>query len=179
MPVLKILEYPDPRLRTRAVPVESVDDDIRRLVADMFETMYTAPGVGLAATQVDVHKRILVADVSEAKDEPKCLINPKILEKEGNLTGAEGCLSVPGVTEEVERAERVRVTALGQDGQPYEIEATGLLAVCIQHEIDHLEGKLFVDYLSELKRRRIKKKLTKSRKRDAEDQNYSKQVPLI
>jgi len=179
MPVLKILEYPDPRLRTTAVPVQSVDDEIRRLVADMFETMYAAPGVGLAATQVDVHKRVLVMDVSEAKDEPKCLINPEILEKDGILKTDEGCLSVPGVTEEVERAERIRVSALGQDGQPYEIEASGLLAVCIQHEMDHLDGKLFVDYLSELKRRRIKKKLTKSRKRDFEDQRYSKQVPLI
>lgn len=179
MPVLKILEYPDPRLRTRAVQVESVDDDIRRLAADLFETMYAAPGVGLAATQVDVHKRVIVMDVSEAKDEPKCLINPEILEKSGVLASDEGCLSVPGVTEEVERAERIRVTALGQDGEPREFEATGLLAVCIQHEMDHLEGKLFVDYLSELKRRRIKKKLTKSRKRDAEDQRSSKQVPLI
>jgi len=179
MPVLKILEYPDPRLRTTAVPVQSVDDEIRRLVADMFETMYAAPGVGLAATQVDVHKRVLVMDVSEAKDEPKCLINPEILEHDGILTGDEGCLSVPGVTEEVERAERIRVRALGQDGQPLQIEASGLFAVCIQHEIDHLEGKLFVDYLSELKRRRIKKKLTKSRKRDVEDQRYSKRVPLI
>ncbi len=168
MPVLKILVYPDPRLRTRAVPVASVDEDIRRLVADMLETMYAAPGVGLAATQVDVHKRVLVMDVSEAKDEPKCLINPEILGKDGILK-----------TEEVERAERIRVTALGQDGEPREFEATGLLAVCIQHEMDHLEGKLFVDYLSELKRRRIKKKLTKSRKRDAEDQRSSKQVPLI
>jgi peptide deformylase len=179
MPVLKILEYPDPRLRTRAVPVQSVDDEIRRLVADLFETMYAAPGVGLAATQVDVHKRVLVMDVSEAKDEPKCLINPEILEYDGILTGDEGCLSVPGVTEEVERAERIRVSALGQDGQPFQIEAFGLFAVCIQHEMDHLEGKLFVDYLSELKRRRIKKKLTKSRKRDDEDQRYSKRVPLI
>jgi peptide deformylase len=179
MPVLKILEYPDPRLRTRAVPVASVDDDIRRLVADMFETMYTAPGVGLAATQVDVHKRVIVMDVSESKDEPKCLINPEILEKNGVLSSDEGCLSVPGVTDEVERAEQIRVSALDQDGESMEIEASGLLAVCIQHEIDHLEGKLFVDYLSELKRRRIKKKLSKSRKRDTEDQRSSKRVPLI
>lgn len=179
MPVLKILEYPDPRLRTRAVQIESVDDDIRRLVADMFETMYAAPGVGLAATQVDVHKRVIVMDVSEAKDEPKCLINPEILEKNGALTSDEGCLSVPGVTDEVERAEQIRVSALAQDGEPMEFEASGLLAVCIQHEMDHLEGKLFVDYLSELKRRRIKKKLSKSRKRDAEDQRSSKRVPLI
>ena len=179
MPVLKILEYPDPRLRTRAVQIESVDDPIRRLVADMFETMYAAPGVGLAATQVDVHKRVIVMDVSEAKDEPKCLINPEILEKNGVLTSDEGCLSVPGVTDEVERAEQIRVSALAQDGEPMEFEASGLLAVCIQHEMDHLEGKLFVDYLSELKRRRIKKKLSKSRKRDAEDQRSSKRVPLI
>jgi peptide deformylase len=179
MPVLKILEYPDPRLRIRADPVVSVDDEIRRLVADMFETMYAAPGVGLAATQVDVHKRILVVDASEAKDEPKCLINPEILEKEGVFTGAEGCLSVPGVTEDVERAERIRVSALGQDGKLAQFGAEGLLAVCIQHEIDHLDGKLFVDYLSELKRRRIKKKLSKSRKRDTDDQLHSKRVPLI
>jgi peptide deformylase len=179
MPVLKILEYPDPRLRTRAVQIESVDDPIRRLVADMFETMYAAPGVGLAATQVDVHKRVIVMDVSEAKDEPKCLINPEILETNGVLTSDEGCLSVPGVTDEVERAEQIRVSALAQDGEPMEFEASGLLAVCIQHEMDHLEGKLFVDYLSELKRRRIKKKLSKSRKRDAEDQRSSKRVPLI
>ena len=179
MPALKILEYPDPRLRTRAAPVDSVDDGIRDLVANMFETMYAAPGVGLAATQVDVHKRVIVMDVSDTKDEPKCLINPEILEEDGKLASDEGCLSVPGVTDEIERAERIRVRALGLDGQPWEIEATGLLAVCIQHEIDHLEGKLFVDYLSELKRRRIKKKLTKSRKRDAEDQRYSKQAPLI
>jgi peptide deformylase len=179
MPVLKILEYPDPRLRTRAVEIASVDDDIRCLVADMFETMYTAPGVGLAATQVDVHKRVIVMDVSESKDEPKCLINPEILEKNGVLSSDEGCLSVPGVTDEVERSEQIRVSALDQDGESMEIEASGLLAVCIQHEIDHLEGKLFVDYLSELKRRRIKKKLSKSRKRDTEDQRSSKRVPLI
>jgi peptide deformylase len=156
-----------------------VDDDIRCLVADMFETMYTAPGVGLAATQVDVHKRVIVMDVSETKDEPKCLINPEILEKTGVLSSDEGCLSVPGVTDEVERAEIIRVRALDRDGESMEIEASGLLAVCIQHEMDHLEGKLFVDYLSELKRRRIKKKLSKSRKRDTEDQRSSKRVPLI
>jgi peptide deformylase len=140
MPVLKILEYPDPRLRTRAVQIASVDDDIRRLVADMFETMYTAPGVGLAATQVDVHKRVIVMDVSETKDEPKCLINPEILEKTGVLSSDEGCLSVPGVTDEVERAEIIRVRALDRDGESMEIEASGLLAVCIKHELVHLEG---------------------------------------
>jgi peptide deformylase len=179
VPVLKILEYPDPRLRTRAVPVETVDADIRQLVADMFDTMYAAPGVGLAATQVDVHKRVLVVDISEAKDEPICLINPEILEKDGILTSDEGCLSVPGVTEAVQRAEHIRVRALDRDGQAREIETSGLLSVCVQHEIDHLEGKLFVDYLSELKRQRIKKKLTKSRRRDAEERGQSGQVPLI
>ena len=167
MPVLKILEYPDPRLRTRAVQVESVDDDIRRLAADLFETMYAAPGVGLAATQVDVHKRVIVMDVSEAKDEPKCLINPEILEKDGAIVTDEGCLSVPGFYEEVERAEHIKVRYLDRDGQETELETDGLLAVCIQHEIDHLDGKLFVDYLSEAKRQRIRKKLLKDRRHQA------------
>ena len=179
MSVLTILEYPDPRLRTRAVTVKTVDDDIRQLVADLLETMYAAPGVGLAATQVDVHKRVLVFDVSETKDEPYCLINPEIRNKEGSTTGDEGCLSVPGVTEEVERADQITVSALDRVGNAFEMEATGLMAVCIQHEIDHLDGKLFVDYLSQLKRQRIKKKLVKSRKRDAGDSPDSKRAPLI
>lgn len=168
MSLLTILEYPDPRLRTKAVPVESVDDDLRRLVDDMLETMYAAPGIGLAATQVDVHKRVLVLDISDTKDEPYCFINPEILERNGVMVGEEGCLSVPGITDSVERAEQIRVRALDRNGQSFEIDAEGLLAICIQHEIDHLEGKLFVDYLSQLKRQRIKKKAVKARKRDSD-----------
>lgn len=178
MALLKILEYPDPRLRTRASPVERVDDAIRCLVADMLETMYAAPGIGLAASQVDVHKRVIVMDVSEERKEPLALINPEILEKQDRETGEEGCLSVPGFTESVERARRIRVRALNPRGEAFELEAEGLLAVCIQHEIDHLEGKLFVDYLSELKRQRIRKKLTKSARRDAGEGTRSR-VPVI
>ena len=161
---LDILVYPDPRLRTRAVPVEAVDDGIRQLAADMLETMYEAPGIGLAATQVNVHKRLLVADVSEDRSDPHVLINPEIVEKDGVEVMEEGCLSVPGFFEKVERADHIKVRALGLDGEPYELEAEGLLAVCIQHEMDHLEGKLFVDYLSQLKRQRIRKKLEKGRR---------------
>ncbi|CAG0944647.1 Peptide deformylase [Gammaproteobacteria bacterium] len=168
MALLKILEYPDPRLRTRAAAVPVVDDKIRRLVADMLETMYAAPGVGLAATQVDVHLRVLVLDISEDRKQPMALINPEILEREDIGTGEEGCLSVPGVTESVSRARRIRVRALDARGKALEFDADGLLAVCIQHEMDHLEGKLFVDYLSELKRQRIRKKLAKSARRDGE-----------
>jgi peptide deformylase len=166
MSLLKILEFPDPRLRTQATPVETVDDELRQFIDDLLETMYAAPGIGLAATQVDVHKRLLVLDVSEAKDEPYCFINPELLERNGVTFGEEGCLSVPGVTESIERAERVRVRALDRNGEGFELDVDGLLAVCIQHEIDHLDGKLFVDYLSELKRQRIKKKAIKSRKRE-------------
>jgi len=169
MSLLQILEYPDPRLRTVAEPVVEVNDDIRRLIADMLETMYTAPGIGLAATQVNVHKRLLVVDISEDKSEPLCFINPEILELDGRSASDEGCLSVPEVYESVERAERVRVKALDREGQAFELEAEGLLAVCIQHELDHLNGKLFVDYLSPLKRQRLKKKLMKARKRDGSD----------
>jgi len=179
MSLLKILKFPDPRLRTTAVPVEAVDDEIRCLVDDMLETMYAAPGIGLAATQVDVHKRVLVLDVSESKDEPQCFINPELLGQEGRSIGEEGCLSVPEVTEEVERAERITVRALDADGQQFEQQAEGLLAVCIQHEMDHLEGKLFVDYLSELKRQRIKKKAVKARKQDAAGSRGSQPAPLI
>jgi peptide deformylase len=169
MSLLKILEFPDPRLRTKATPVETVDDDLRRLVDDMFETMYAAPGIGLAATQVDVHKRVLVLDISEAKDEPYCFINPEILERNGVTFGEEGCLSVPGITDSVERAEEITVRALDRHGESVEFRAADLLAVCIQHEIDHLDGKLFVDYLSELKRQRIKKKAIKSRRREDDE----------
>lgn len=179
MALLKILEFPDARLRTVATPVGCVDDDIRRLVDDMFETMYAAPGVGLAATQVDVHKRILVIDISETKDQPVCLINPEILERDGIEASEEGCLSVPGVVDAVERSAHIKVRALGRDGLPFEMDAEGLMAVCIQHEMDHLIGKLFVDYLSELKRQRIKKKLSKAQRRGSESSRLPEPAPLI
>ena len=178
MAILQILEYPDPRLRTRAEPVEQVDDDIRRLAADMLETMYAAPGIGLAATQVNVHKRVLVVDVSQDQDEPLVFINPQILEKDGIETMEEGCLSVPGVYETVERADRIRVRALDTTGEAFEMEADGLTAICIQHEIDHLDGKLFVDYLSDLKRQRIRKKLEKAR-RQQDGEPLRLQTPAI
>ncbi len=164
MAILKVLEFPDPRLRTRAVPVEAVDDALRGLIDDMFETMYEAPGIGLAATQVDVHKRLLVADVSSDKTEPHALINPEIVAREGTVVTEEGCLSVPGFYAEVERAESIRVAFLDRDGNSQEADMEGLLAVCVQHEMDHLDGKLFVDYLSEAKRQRIRKRLLKERK---------------
>jgi len=167
MAKLKILEFPDPRLRTKATLVAAVDDDLRALIGDMFETMYAAPGIGLAATQVDVHQRLLVTDVSIDRDDPYVLINPEILEKDGVIATDEGCLSVPGFYEEVERAEHVKVRFLDREGVEVELEAHGLLAVCIQHEIDHLDGKLFVDYLSEAKRTRIRKKLEKERRQQA------------
>ncbi len=165
---LTILEYPDPRLRTRAVPVDVVDARLRELIDDLLETMYAANGVGLAATQVDVHRRLLVADVSESRNEPRVFINPEILSRDGAATSQEGCLSVPGYYDAVERAERIRVRAQGRDGQPFEADLDGLLAICVQHEIDHLEGKLFVDYLSELKRQRVRKKIEKDRRLRAE-----------
>lgn len=161
---LNILHFPDPRLRNVAQPVEQVDDTVRQLVDDMFETMYAAPGIGLAATQVNVARRIVVIDISEEKDQPLCLINPELLELDGIEEMEEGCLSVPGVFEQVQRAERVKVAALDPSGKPFEMQADGLLAVCIQHEIDHLDGKLFVDYLSQLKRTRIRKKLEKEQR---------------
>jgi peptide deformylase len=161
MALLPILRYPDPRLHTRAKPVEAVDAGIRKLVADMLETMYAAPGIGLAATQVDVHKRVLVLDVTEDKSRPLAFINPEILWREGECVGEEGCLSVPGIYETVKRSERIKVRALNAEGQDFELEADGLLAVCIQHEMDHLDGKVFVEYLSRLKINRIKAKLAK------------------
>ncbi|MBL1262632.1 peptide deformylase [Candidatus Methylomicrobium oryzae] len=167
MSILTILEFPDERLRKKAEKVQAVDDSIRKLVDDMFETMYESRGVGLAATQVNVHRRVIVIDVSEEKNAPLCLINPEIVAKDGVEESEEGCLSVPGFFEKVQRAEHVRVKALNRDGQPFELEAKDLLAVCIQHEIDHLDGKLFVDYLSPLKRQRIKKKLEKIHKMEA------------
>ena len=161
MALLNILHYPDERLRTKAAPVETVDDELRTLIDDMFETMYEAPGIGLAATQVNVHKRFMVIDVSEEKDQPLVFINPEIIEHSGMEEMEEGCLSVPGIYEKVQRAEWIKVGATDRNGETFEMEADGLLAVCIQHEMDHLEGKLFVDYLSELKRGRIRKKLEK------------------
>ena len=164
---LNILHYPDSRLRKPALPVETVDDRIRTLVDDMLETMYAAPGIGLAATQVNVQKRIVVMDVSEQKNQPLAFINPTLLEREGESESEEGCLSVPGFYETVRRAERVRVSALDRDGEPFDLDVSGLLAVCIQHEMDHLDGKLFVDYLSALKRDRIRKKLEKQARLEA------------
>ena len=161
MALLDILHFPDPRLRIRARPVAAVTDAHRRLARDMLETMYAAPGIGLAATQVGVAERVIVVDVSDGGDEPRVYINPEVLAADGKERMQEGCLSVPGVFEEVERAERIRFRALDQDGGRVEFEADGLLAVCIQHEIDHLDGRLFVDYLSELKRKRIRKRLEK------------------
>lgn len=167
MTILDILHYPDKRLRTVAKPVRKVDDTIRKLVEDMFETMYIAPGIGLAATQVDVHQQIIVIDVSEDKSQPLCLINPKIIAKEGIESCDEGCLSVPDIYEAVERAENVTVKALDQNGDEYTLQASELLAVCIQHEMDHLKGKLFVDYLSPLKQQRIKKRLLKQQREES------------
>ena len=161
MAQLPILHYPDPRLRKRAAPVAQVDRGVAQLIDDLLETMYAAPGIGLAASQVNVHKRVIVVDVSEGRDEPHAFVNPVIEAAHGSQQTDEGCLSVPGFFEPVERAERIRVRALGRDGEPFELDAEGLLAVCIQHECDHLEGKLFVDYLSGLKRQRIKTRLRK------------------
>jgi len=161
MAILEILHYPDPRLRNEAKPVSEVDDSVRKLVRDMFETMYDAPGIGLASIQVDAPIRVIVVDVSENNDRPQCFINPEILSLDGVEESDEGCLSVPGFYEKVQRAEKIRVKALNEEGEVFELDADGLLAVCIQHEIDHLNGKLFVDYLSPLKRNRIRKKLEK------------------
>ena len=169
MTTLNILRFPDPRLRNVARPVKQVDDAIRKLADDMLETMYAAPGIGLAATQVNVDKRVIVIDVSEDKGQPLYLINPEILERDGVEEMEEGCLSVPGVYEKVQRADQVRICALDRDGQTFEMEADGLLAVCIQHEIDHLDGKLFVDYLSQLKRTRIRKKLEKEQRQSVQE----------
>ena len=163
MAVLPILHFPDPRLRLTAEPVDLVDENIRQLVDDMFETMYAAPGIGLAAVQVDVLKRVIVIDISEDKSQPLCLINPEILETRDVEEMEEGCLSVPGIYEKVRRADFIKVRYLDREGEVQELSVGGLLAVCIQHEMDHLEGKLFVDYLSELKRTRIRKKMEKVR----------------
>jgi peptide deformylase len=166
---LPIIEFPDPRLRTKAKPVESVDKRIRQLIDDMFETMYAAPGIGLAATQVDVHLRLLVLDISEDKAQPMVFINPEIVGSEGSQVYQEGCLSVPGIYADVTRASKITVNALDRDGEAFQITADGLLAVCIQHEMDHLAGKVFVDYLSPLKRELVKKKLAKQKRLAEED----------
>ncbi|MDY6927029.1 MAG: peptide deformylase [Pseudomonadota bacterium] len=161
MAILDVLQFPDERLRTVAKPIDEVNSEIKQLVADMFETMREEKGIGLAATQVNRHVRLVVMDVSEEQNEPRVFINPEIVDKEGSTISEEGCLSVPGNYAKVDRAEKVTVKALDGEGEPYELEADGLLAICIQHELDHLDGKLFVDYLSPLKRQRIRKKLEK------------------
>jgi peptide deformylase len=161
---LTILEFPDPRLRTRAEPVREFDAALQQLVADMFETMYAAPGIGLAATQVNVHKALLVMDISHERNQPLVFINPEILSRDGIEVSEEGCLSVPNIYEEVERAARVRVRAQAVDGSVFERDIEGIEAVCVQHEMDHLAGKLFVDYLSSLRRERIRRKLEKERR---------------
>src|SRR6476659_4470593 len=161
MALLPILHYPDARLHKVATPVAAVDDRIRKLVTDMAETMYAAPGIGLAATHVDVHERVLIIDISETRDGLQAFINPEIVESSGEAETEEGCLSVPGVFDKVRRAERIKVRALNTLGEPFVLEAEGLLAVCIKHEIDHLEGKVFVEYLSRLKQQRIASRLKK------------------
>lgn len=167
MALLNILRYPDARLHKLAAPVTVFDDGLKRLVADMTETMYAAPGIGLAATQVDVHKQVIVIDASERRDSLIVLVNPEILDATGVSDIEEGCLSVPGIYEMVERAERVKVRAYDQNGQPFTLEAQGLLSVCIQHEMDHLQGKVFVDYLSQLKQQRIRARLAKQLRKSA------------
>ena len=167
MALLPILRYPDPRLHTHAQAVESVTDDIRQLITDMAETMYEAPGIGLAATQVNVHRRVVVIDVSEEKDRPMVFVNPEIVSRDGEQVYQEGCLSVPGIFADVTRADSIDVRFLDRQGQSRQLQADGLLAVCIQHEMDHLDGKLFVDYLSPLKREMVRKKLAKQRKQAA------------
>jgi peptide deformylase len=176
MALRQILEYPDPRLRTRAVPVAAFDAELARLVDDMFETMYAAPGIGLAATQINVHRQVIVIDVSRDGSQPQVFINPEILAREGVATNEEGCLSVPNTFDSVERAQRVRARARDRAGATFELELEGLAAVCLQHEMDHLDGKLFVDYLSGLKRDRIRRKLEKER-RDRATQAPAEKVP--
>jgi peptide deformylase len=167
MALMPIIEFPDPRLRTKAKPVTSFDSALQMLAADMLETMYAAPGIGLAATQVNVHQQLLVLDVSEEKNAPLVLVNPRIVASQGSQTYQEGCLSVPGIFADVDRADRISVEAFDVHGKPLKFEADGLLAVCVQHEMDHLIGKLFVDYLSPLKREMVRKKLEKQRRADA------------
>ena len=167
MAILEILVYPDERLRTVAKPVDVVDETIRQLVKDMTETMYDSNGIGLAATQVNVHKQVIVMDLSEERNKPRVLINPKVVEQDGEQTYDEGCLSIPEYYAPVKRAETIKITALDEQGEIYELDADGLLAVCIQHEMDHLAGKVFVDYLSKLKQDRVKKKLIKRARSNA------------
>jgi peptide deformylase len=167
MALLEILHFPDPRLRIQAQPVKQVDNKIRQIVADMFATMYEAPGIGLAATQVNIHQQIIVIDLSTEQDQPLCLINPRIISSEGVASTEEGCLSVPGIFESVERADQIIVQALNPQGESFNLTTEGLLSICIQHEIDHLQGKLFVDYLSLMKRERIRKKLLKQKRQVA------------
>ena len=179
MTKLAILEYPDPRLRNKAEPVTVIDAALRQLADDMLATMYAANGIGLAATQVDVHKRLIVLDVSENRDRPLVLINPELLASSGLGPGEEGCLSVPGIYDKLSRATQIRVRALSPDGAPLEMDAEGLLAVCIQHEMDHLDGKLFVDYLSELKRQLIRRRLQKERKQRSTGSDVRASVPAF
>src|ERR1700733_7354896 len=179
MTKLVILEYPDPRLRKKAVPVSEVDDALRQFIDNLLETMYSANGVGLAATQVDVHKRVIVLDVSETRDRPLVLVNPEILSKQGEGPGEEGCLSLPGIYDKLSRATHIRVRALDRDGKSFEMDAEGLLGVCIQHEMDHLEGKLFVDYLSELKRTLIRRRLEKERKQRSTGSDSRAHAPAL
>ena len=169
MAILDVLSFPDERLRTVAKPVEEVNDDIKQLVSDMFETMKDENGIGLAATQVDRHVQVVVMNVAEDQDEPRVFINPEIPKKDGSTISEEGCLSVPGNYAKVERAEEITVKALNENGEAFELEADGLLSICIQHELDHLKGKLFIDYLSPLKRQRIRKKLEKEARLAARD----------
>jgi len=178
MAILEILKFPDPRLRNHAKPVEKVDDAIRRLADDMLETMYEAPGIGLAATQVGVARQLIVVDVSEERDQPLVLINPEVVTAEGEEEMEEGCLSVPGFYEKVKRAEKVKVRALNLEGESVELDLDGLLAVCVQHEIDHLHGKLFVDYISRLKRERIRKKLEKEARAEAAQKKTARRQAL-
>ncbi|MBI3344049.1 MAG: peptide deformylase [Gammaproteobacteria bacterium] len=178
MALLPILHFPDPRLRIKAAPVAAVDDALRKLVDDMFETMYAAPGIGLAAPQINVSKRVVVIDISLERNQPLCLINPEILARAGEISSEEGCLSVPDEFEVVERASKVEVRTLGRDGRPFEMEAEGLLAACIQHELDHLDGKLFVDYLSALKKQRLRKRLEKQEKMERSSDSHRRRLSL-
>jgi peptide deformylase len=179
MTKLVILEYPDPRLRKKAAAVDKVDDALRQFIDNLLETMYAANGVGLAATQVDVHKRVIAIDVSENRDRPLVLINPELLSKDGEGPGEEGCLSLPGIYDKLTRAAKIRVRAIGRDGEQFEMDAEGLLGVCIQHEMDHLEGKLFVDYLSELKRTLIRRRLEKERKQKSTHSDSRAPAPAL
>ena len=179
MALYPIFPFPAPRLRKKAIPVDEVNEQVRQTVEDMLETMYEAPGIGLAATQVNIQQQIIVMDVSDDKSVPLCLINPKIIAKDGEEEMQEGCLSVPGIFENVQRAENITVRALDQQGHEFTLEADGLLAVCIQHEMDHLDGKLFVDYLSPLKKQRIKKKMLKLKKLEPSDQGAPSQSANI